>query len=109
MLFFFGTLLPTSNLFPKLGSPLFDKESWCIGSIMAERFLYMPSIGYAGCAVIAVYAVCRRLIPQLDISGWAQRIFIPTGGWSTSMSGKAVSSRSSKAARVSAQRRKAMG
>ena len=76
VLFFFGTLLPTSNLFPKMGSPLFDKESWCIGSIMAERFLYLPSIGYAGCVVIAVYAICRRLIPQLDISAWAQRIWL---------------------------------
>ncbi len=74
--FFFGTLLPTSNLFPKLGEPLFDKLSWCIGSIMAERFLYMPLIGFAGCAVIAVYAICRQLIPQLDVSTWAQRIWL---------------------------------
>jgi len=31
-----------------------------IGSIMAVRFLYLPSIGFAGCVVIAVYAVSRR-------------------------------------------------
>ena len=74
--FFFGTLLPTSNLFPKLGEPLLDRLSWCIGSIMAERFLYMPLIGFAGCAVIAVYAICRSLIPQLDVSAWAQRIWL---------------------------------
>jgi tetratricopeptide (TPR) repeat protein len=89
--FFFGTLLPTSNLFPKLGEPLFEnwhifswhllnwpivKETWCIGSIMAERFLYMPLIGFAGCAVLAVYAICRRLIPQMDVSSWAQRIWL---------------------------------
>jgi len=74
--FFFGTLLPTSNLFPKLGEPILQKESWVIGSIMAERFLYLPSIGFAGCIVIAVYAICRRIIPQLDISAWAQRIWL---------------------------------
>ena len=74
--FFFGTLLPTSNLFPKLGEPLFDKLSWCIGSIMAERFLYLPLIGFAGCVVLAVYALCRRLIPHLDVSPWAQRIWL---------------------------------
>ncbi|MCG3149708.1 MAG: hypothetical protein PCFJNLEI_03173 [Verrucomicrobiae bacterium] len=76
ILFFFGTFLPTSNLFPKLGEPLFQKETWVIGSIMAERFMYMPSLGYAGCLVIAVYAICRRIIPQLDISAWAQRIWL---------------------------------
>ncbi len=74
--FFCGTLLPTSNLFPKLGEPLFDKLSWCIGSIMAERFLYMPLIGFAGCVVLAVYAICRHLVPQLDVSSWAQRIWL---------------------------------
>jgi hypothetical protein len=31
-----------------------------IGTIMAERFLYLPSIGFAGCLVVIVYAVCRR-------------------------------------------------
>jgi len=47
--FFFVTLAPTSNVFIR------------IGAIMAERFLYLPSIGFAGCLVIAVYAACRRL------------------------------------------------
>ena len=74
--FFFGTLLPTSNLFPKLGEPLFDRLSWCIGSIMAERFLYLPLIGFVGCAVLAVYSICRHLIPHLDVSPWAQRIWL---------------------------------
>jgi protein O-mannosyl-transferase len=83
--FFFGTLLPTSNLFPKLGEPLFEnwhifswhlfnwpvvKETWCIGSIMAERFLYMPLIGFVGCAVLAIYAMCQHL----NLSGWTERI-----------------------------------
>jgi len=74
--FFFGTLLPTSNLFPKLGEPLFDRLSWCIGSIMGERFLYLPLIGFVGCVVLAIYALCRRLIPHLDVSQWAQRIWL---------------------------------
>jgi tetratricopeptide (TPR) repeat protein len=46
--FFFAALAPTSNL------------AILIGSIMAERFLYLPSIGFAGCVVLAVYTVCRR-------------------------------------------------
>jgi hypothetical protein len=41
--FFFLALLPTSNLII------------IIGSIMAERFLYMPSIGLAGCVVAALH------------------------------------------------------
>jgi hypothetical protein len=47
--FFFVTLAPTSNLVI------------LIGTIMAERFLYLPSIGFAGCLVWVVYTVCRRL------------------------------------------------
>jgi tetratricopeptide (TPR) repeat protein len=50
--FFFLTLFPTSNL------------TIVTGSIMAERFLYLPSIGFAGCAVIAVYALCQRFVRQ---------------------------------------------
>jgi tetratricopeptide (TPR) repeat protein len=47
--FFFAALAPTSNM------------AILIGTIMAERFLYLPSIGFAGCLVVAVHAVCRRL------------------------------------------------
>src|SRR5262249_29289338 len=47
--FFFVALLPTSNLL------------LIIGSIMAERFLYLPSIGFAGCVVAAGLALSRRL------------------------------------------------
>ena len=47
--FFFAALAPTSNM------------AILIGTIMAERFLYLPSIGFAGCLVVAVNAVCRRL------------------------------------------------
>jgi tetratricopeptide (TPR) repeat protein len=48
MAFFCAALAPTSNLVI------------LIGTIMAERFLYLPSIGFAGCLVWAVYAVCKR-------------------------------------------------
>jgi tetratricopeptide (TPR) repeat protein len=48
----FVTFLPTSNLvFP-------------IGTIMAERFLYLPSIALAVCVVLTLYAIGRR-------AGWA--------------------------------------
>jgi len=43
--FFFATLAPTSNLVI------------LIGAIMAERFLYLPSIGFAGCLAWAGWAV----------------------------------------------------
>jgi len=45
ILFFFVTLLPTANLVI------------LIGSVMAERFLYLPSVGFAGSVVIAVYSL----------------------------------------------------
>jgi tetratricopeptide (TPR) repeat protein len=32
-----------------------------IGSIMGVRFLYLPSVGFAGCLVIGVYALAQRL------------------------------------------------
>jgi hypothetical protein len=47
--FFLVTLAPTSNLVI------------LIGSIMAERFVYLPSIGFAGCAVITLHWACRKL------------------------------------------------
>jgi tetratricopeptide (TPR) repeat protein len=65
--FAFLTALPTSNLlFP-------------IGSIMAERFLYLPSIGFAACLVIAVRAAATRL--RLS-SGWILAVIIVfAAGW----------------------------
>ena len=50
--FFFVALAPTSNLVV------------LIGSIMAERFVYLPSIGLAGCAVAAIYALGRQVPRQ---------------------------------------------
>jgi len=52
MLFFlafsFVAISPTSNLIV------------LIGSIMAERFFYLPSVGLAGCVASAIYALVRR-------------------------------------------------
>jgi tetratricopeptide (TPR) repeat protein len=72
---FFGSFLPSSNLIPNptFGQSLSDKTSWCIGSIMAERFMYTPLIGFAGCAVLAVHAICRRVVPQSDAASWVPR------------------------------------
>jgi tetratricopeptide (TPR) repeat protein len=49
VLFFFVALMPTANLV------------MIIGSIMAERFMYLPSVGLAGCLVAAIHALGRRL------------------------------------------------
>ena len=56
-MFFFLTLLPTSNLIV------------VTGTIMAERFLYLPSIGFAACVVMAVHAICQRAIPSPGMAG----------------------------------------
>jgi protein O-mannosyl-transferase len=48
ILFFFVALSPTSNLI------------FLIGSIMAERFVYLPSIGLAGCVVVLLARLERR-------------------------------------------------
>ena len=47
--FFFATLSPTSNLVIR------------IGSIMAERFLYLPSVGFAVLVVYGVQWLSQRL------------------------------------------------
>ena len=46
--FFFVALSPASNLL------------LLIGSIMAERFLYLPSVGFAACVVWALLAIRQR-------------------------------------------------
>jgi hypothetical protein len=46
--FFVAAILPVSNLVIP------------IGSILAERFLYLPSVGFAGCLVWAARAAYRR-------------------------------------------------
>ncbi len=54
--FFFVALAPTSNLLV------------LIGSIMAERFVYLPSIGLAGCVVAAIYALGRQVLRQRPLA-----------------------------------------
>ena len=49
LVFFFVALSPVSNVI------IF------IGAIMAERFLYLPSVGLAGCVVAAVYMLSPAL------------------------------------------------
>jgi tetratricopeptide (TPR) repeat protein len=49
LLFFFIAFVPTSNFLV------------LIGSIMAERFMYLPSVGLAGCVVLGLHASVRRL------------------------------------------------
>lgn len=51
-IFFFLAMAPTSNLL------------FLIGSILAERFLYLPSLGFAVCIVAATAAMGRRLAPS---------------------------------------------
>jgi tetratricopeptide (TPR) repeat protein len=60
ILFFFIALLPTANLFI------------LIGSAMSERFMYLPAIGLAGCAVGLVCTLSRRYSqPALRKILWA--------------------------------------
>ena len=67
--FFFAALAPTSNLVI------------LIGSVMAERFLYLPSVGFAGCLVWAIYrrpriapAVLGLVCAALAIRTYARNI-----------------------------------
>ena len=59
VLFLFGMMLPTSNLLLK------------IGSIMAERFLYFPSIGFCAVAALALCAVSERFARPGTLAQWA--------------------------------------
>jgi tetratricopeptide (TPR) repeat protein len=83
--FFFLALLPTSNLL------------LIIGSIMAERFLYLPSIGFAGCVVAGVLALSRRLAVEdarrvrmataalaVVVAGFGLRTWIRNADWADS-------------------------
>ena len=54
VLFFFAAILPTSNL-PVL-----------IGSIMAERFMYLPLIGFAGAVAIGLVMLYDVVSRRLD-------------------------------------------
>lgn len=77
ILFFFVTLAPVANIF------------LLIGTIMAERFLYLPAVGLVGCLVVAGYAAARRLatarvagvIAVLLCAACAARTFIRNFDW----------------------------
>lgn len=58
LVFFFITVAPTSNLI------------LLIGSIMAERFLYLPSVALAGLFVMSIVALGRRLTPATTRLAW---------------------------------------
>ena len=74
MLFFFLMLLPTSNLL------------FTIGSIMAERFLYLPSIGFCAASAAVLCEVSNRLrlrwtLPIIVISALGVRTFVRNADW----------------------------
>jgi protein O-mannosyl-transferase len=89
--FFFGAFafiafLPVANLL------------FLIGTIMAERFLYLPSVGFAAFTVMLVYAIgekakVRALAPVflcLIIAGFAARTWTRNIDWQSDLSmGKA--------------------
>lgn len=55
ILFFFASLLPTANLVRT------------IGSIMAERFLYVPLLGFCGAVVVASAMGLRLLLSRIGV------------------------------------------
>jgi tetratricopeptide (TPR) repeat protein len=67
-------LLPTSNLIVT------------IGSIMAERFLYLPSIGFCAAAAVVLWGICAKLrfrwaLPLIVISALGIRTFARNSDW----------------------------
>src|SRR5271157_228213 len=71
IVFFFAALAPTSNL------------AILIGSVMAERFLYLPSVGFAGCLVWAIYRWPRIAPAALGLicAALAIRTYARNGDW----------------------------
>jgi tetratricopeptide (TPR) repeat protein len=85
------TFVPMSNLlFP-------------IGTIMAERFLYMPAIGLLACLVMAVYAAGKRVplkhfapvVLGVMIAAFAVRTWVRNGDWQDERTMAEVSVRTS--------------
>jgi protein O-mannosyl-transferase len=64
------------------------------GTIMAERFLYLPSVGFAACAVMVIYAIGERtkisilapILLCLIIAGFAARTWARNIDWQTDLS-----------------------
>lgn len=62
--FAFITFLPTSNLVIP------------IGAIMAERFLYLPAVGFSICLILALYSLCG-LLRSSTIAPGVFRVALP--------------------------------
>ena len=71
IVFFFATLAPVSNLVI------------LIGSVMAERYLYLPAVGFAGCLVWTIYRRPRMAPAVLALIGaaWAVRTYARNINW----------------------------
>jgi protein O-mannosyl-transferase len=79
--FAFLNFLPASNLaFP-------------IGTIMADRLLYLPSLGLAACIVLAIYGIARTpgmaMVPPVALgliaAGFATRTWLRNADWQTEL------------------------
>jgi hypothetical protein len=69
--FFFVTLLPVANLLR------------IIGSIMAERFLYLPALGFTACLVLVVTWLAGRLGPRPGAAALALAVVVALYGLRT--------------------------
>ena len=73
--------VPASNLF------------FPIGTIMADRLLYLPSLGLLACVVLAVYAAAKKpkfamlapVVLGLMVSGFAVRTWVRNQDWRTEL------------------------
>ncbi len=68
VVFFLGTLLPMSNLLANPVVPLTQV-------MMAERYLYLPSVGFAACIALAAYGLADRLQSRQGISNNRRRLW----------------------------------
>ncbi len=79
--FAFLNFVPASNLF------------FPIGTIMADRLLYLPSLGLLACLVLAIYACAQKprlaLLPPivlgLIVSGFAVRTWVRNQDWQSEL------------------------
>jgi Flp pilus assembly protein TadD len=79
--FAFLNFAPASNLF------------FPIGTIMADRLLYLPSLGLLACLVLAIYAVAEKpkfamftpLVLGVMVSGFAVRTWIRNQDWQSEL------------------------
>ena len=67
--FFAATMAPTSNLVIR------------IGSIMAERFLYLPSVAFAACLALALRTRGGRVAAAVVCLLFAVRVYVRNSDW----------------------------